>query len=175
MPLIPEHTVQSGTEYLSSRNIHYVKLNSQSQHPANEADLEINHQSLVKSLLHRSMSRGSHSVREKFIGTIYLKSSILARFPGIRKLHGKVDMVKPLATLLSVLCERTPDLWGWVSYFMVCFCQEYTLSFVLIIQRIFRQSQIVLVLLKVLFSLNIIIFFLALYLLFNQNYLCSWD
>lgn len=98
LPLIPEHFAQSGTQYLSSKNIYYVKLNSQSQHRVNEADTKINHQSLIKSLLRRSMSN-SHNIQENFIGKMCLVASTMTSFLNIRKSPGKVVMVKLLLTL----------------------------------------------------------------------------
>lgn len=41
MPLTPEHTAQSGTQYSSSRSFYYVNLNSQRQHLVNGADTAI--------------------------------------------------------------------------------------------------------------------------------------
>lgn len=41
--LVPERIVWSDTEYLSSRNTHYVKLNSRSQPLTNEKDIELGH------------------------------------------------------------------------------------------------------------------------------------
>ena len=66
-------------------------MNLQSRHLVKEADIEIN---LVRSLLCRSMSKSSHNVWEKFMGTVYWKPAFWQVFQALVHLmvsgHGQV-------------------------------------------------------------------------------------